>query len=255
MSNYQYAIDNATSLQLTYQEITNSSISRGQQIKTGTVFGNRPYTLEVTMPPVMDAADPDVRGLLAYIDKNALVGTETINIGSTNTGLNYILGYQGNASTTAINALDLSAYGRPAQANTSNQSPPVQLTPSISVLTLETHQSDIESGKTYFKRGDYIQLNNTTQENVLIVAEDRDDTDFYGGIGTKYLDIPLERIYTNKLGFGYPALGTPNLLVGTDVRFTFTLINKPRYTMVPGGPSNVAIQFLDPFIFSEVLYT
>ena len=69
-----------------------------------------------------------------------------------NTGLNYILGYQGNASTTAINALDLTTTGRPGQANTSNQSPPVPLTPSISVLTLETNQNNIESGKTYFKR-------------------------------------------------------------------------------------------------------
>lgn len=253
MSNYQYAIDNATSLQLTYQEITNSSISRSQTITTGTVYGIRPYTLEVTMPPVMDAADPDVRGLLAYIDKNAMVNSETINIGSTNTGLNYILAYQGNASTTAINALELSAYGRPGQANTSNQAPPVQLTPSQVVLTLSTNQSNIESNKIYFRKGDYIQLNNTTQENVLTVAEDRDDTDFYGGVGTKYLDIPLQNVYTTKTA-GFPTLSTPNLLVGTDVRFTFTLINKPRYTIVPGGPNNVTLQFQDPFIFAEVLY-
>ena len=61
------------------------------------------------------------------------------------------------------------------------------------------------------------------------------------------------KTYTTKTA-GFPTLSTPNLLVGTDVRFTFTLINKPRYTIVPGGPNNVTLQFQDPFIFAEVLY-
>jgi len=254
MSNYQYVIDNATSLQLTYQDITNSSISRSSEITTGVVFGIRPYSLTVTLPPVLDATDPDVRGLLAYIDKNAKVTSEIINIGSTNTGLDYILKYRGNATTTAINNLDLSVYGRPGQANTSNQSPPVQLTPSTKVLTLSTNQNNIQGGALYFKKGDYIQLNDTDNENLMVIAEDRSASDFYGGIGTKYLDIPLERVYTTKSG-GYASLGSPNVLTGTDVRMTFTLINKPRYTLVPGGPGNVTVQFQDAFEFAEVLYT
>ncbi len=269
MSNYQFAIDNATSMQLTYQEITNGSVSRNGNITQGTVFGTRPYTITTSINSYLDVETTDVRALCTYIDNNALVNTEVIDIGSTNTGLNYILEYKGNASTTALNALDLSNYGRPGQANTSGQSPPVQLTPSHLVLTLSTNQNNIESGKLYFAVGDYIQLANTTNERVYQVTADVNASDFYGGVGTKYLDIPINRAYSTNYGGTGITLATPNLLVGANVKFNVRLVNKPRYQVLSGGQSYSQInssstggpytsggsyvRFLDNFEFVEEL--
>ncbi len=251
MSNYQYVIDNATSMQLTYQEITNGSVSRNGNITQGTVFGTRPYTITTSINSYLDVETTDVRALCTYIDNNALVNTEVIDIGSTNTGLNYILEYKGNASTTALNALDL-------------------LTRSHLVLTLSTNQNNIESGKLYFAVGDYIQLANTTNERVYQVTADVNASDFYGGVGTKYLDIPINRAYsTNYDGSTGPTLATPNLLVGANVKFNVRLVNKPRYQVLSGGQSYSQInssstggpytsggsyvRFLDNFEFVEEL--
>jgi len=254
MSNFQYAIDNSTSIQVNYQDITNGAISRNGNITQGTVFGTRPYTIECNMPPVLDGGDANVRGLLSYIDNNARVTTEVINIGATNTGLSYILGYQGNASTAALEALELSAYGRPGQANTSNQSPPVQLTPSQMVLTLSCNQNDIDTGATYFKVGDFIQLNNTTLERPYQVAEEVTSANFYGGIGTKYLDIKLNRVYScYNSGSAGAVLSTPELRVGANVNFRVRCINKPRSSFQPGGPNNVTVRIEDAFEFAEVV--
>jgi len=252
MSSYQYVIDNATSLQITYQDITNGTISRNGNITQGTVYGVRPYTIECSIPPYLDATDEDVRGLIAHLDKNALVNAESINIGSTNTGLSYITEYKGNASTTALNDLTLCPLGRPGQANYAGQ--PGTVTPSITHLTLGQTTVLIESSAVYFKTGDFIQLNNTTDERVYQVAGDVTGTGFYasGISGLNVIDVPINRVY-NTLSYinQFPTLGTPEVLVGSAVNFTVNLINKPRYTLAPGGPNNVMCQFQDNFVFAE----
>lgn len=252
MSNFQYAINNSTAIQLSHQEITNGAISRNGNVTQGTVFGTRPYSIECNIIPFLDGADAEVRGLLAYIDNNSLVTTETVNIGSSNTGLAYILEYQGNASTTALEALDLSAYGRPGDANTSNQSPPVQLTPSQLVLTLSCQSSEIDTGAIYFKKGDFLQLNGAN-ERPYQVTEERDSTDFYGGIGTKYLDVPINRVYTMVGGNSPASLSTPEVRIGANVTFQVRCINKPNYTLQPGGPNGVTAVIEDSFNLTEVI--
>ena len=252
MSNFQYAIDNSTAIQLSHQDITNATISRNGNITQGTVFGTRPYNIECNIIPYLDGANADVRGLLTYIDNSSLVTTETVNIGSSNTGLAYILQYQGNASTAALEALDLSSYGRPGLANTSNQSPPVQLTPSQLVLTLECNANDIDTGAIYFKVGDYIQLNGSN-ERPYQVTEERDSTDFYGGVGTKYLDIPINRVYSVVGDTSPGSISTPELRVGANVTFQVRCINKPSYTLQPGGPNNVTVVIEDSFELTEVI--
>lgn len=247
MSSYQYAIDNATSLQISYQDITNGTISRNGNITQGTVYGVRPYTIECSIPPYLDATDEDVRGLIAHLDKNALVNAESINIGSTNTGLSYITEYKGNATTTALNDLTLGPGGRPGQANYAGQ--PGTVTPSITTLTLAQTTGLIESSAVYFKTGDFIQLNNTTDERVYQVAADVLGTGFYAG---SLIDVPLNRVYNTLSPFDtFPTLGTPEVLIGSNVNFTVHLINKPRYTLTPGGPNNVMCQFQDNFVFAE----
>jgi hypothetical protein len=251
MSNFQYAIDNSTAIQVNYQDITNGAISRNGNITQGTVFGTRPYTIECNMPPVLDGGDANVRGLLSYIDNNARVTTETVNIGATNTGLSYILKYQGTASTTALEALELSSYGngRPGIAITGQGT---TLTPSMLVITLVCNANDIDTGAIYFKKGDFLQLNGPN-ERPYQVTQQVDSTDFYGGIGTKYLDVPINRVYSMVGGNSPGALSSPEVRIGANVTFQVRCINKPRSSFQPGGPNNLTVRIEDAFELAEVI--
>lgn len=248
MSNFQFAIDNAKTITIAQQDIHSGTIARTGNVTTGTVVGSRPYQIEVEVADFFDAGNDEVKSFCAFIDNNAYVTQESIDIGKTNTGLSYITGYQGESNSTVLTGLSLSSYGRPGSANTSNQSPPVQLTPSYKYLTLRTHQNDLpQSSEVLFAVGDYIQLANANEKPYQVESEVK-GSDFYGGIGDKYVDVKLNRFYT-KYDDSVPANTTVN--VGSNVEFKVTLINRPSYTILPGGPNNL-IQFNEPFQFLEV---
>lgn len=252
MSNFQFAIDNAKSIVISQQEITSTTISRNGNLTRGTVLGSRPYQIEVEMPDYLDAGNDEVKAFCAYMDNNAYVGNAVVKIAENN-NLDYLLGYQGNATTAQLNDLTTSGYGFPGYANTANQSPPVQLTPSYLILTLYQNTSAlIPSASTrVFETGDYIQIshpNGVGKERVYQVVDPVDGSNFYG-TGGRYVDVRLNKYYTRIEN--YVIIGNiANINVGSGVEFNLQLINKPSYTIIPGGANNL-IQFNDSLKFVE----
>lgn len=259
MSNYQYVIDNAQSIKLNYQDSISDVVSRNGKVTTGRIVGTRPYQLEVEIASYLDAGNVEVRQLLQYIDQNAKVTTEIVDIGSTNTGLNYITGYKGNAPTAYLESLNF--YPTPGILDNSPRGS--TRTPSYNILTMQeaniTHRpSDVST--TVFAQGDYIQFNytgstgtNTNQQVPYQVMETVQVSDLYGGIGNKFYDVKVNRHYSGQYGAGGSGITTsPQVKVGSNVSFDVALVEKPRYEIIPGG-KNGLIVFSDSFKFIEVI--
>ena len=257
MSSYQFAIDNAESIQLGYQDIINDTVSRNGNIRTGRIAGTRPFQFEVLIKGYFDAANVECRAFLQHLDQNAVVTTETIDIGATNTGLNYITGYQGNCSTAYLESLNF--YPTPGILDNSAQGSTV--TPSYYVLTLQeaniTHRP-ASASTVIFEQGDFIQFNytgttgpDTNQQVPYQVMETVTFGDKYAA-GNGFYDVKVNRHYYGKFGSGAGGISTPHLKVGSNVSFNVALVSKPKYEFITGG-KNGFITFNDSFKFVEVI--
>jgi hypothetical protein len=162
------------------------------------------------------------RSLLEEIDRLDIVYSEAINIGSTNTNLSWITGYQGDLSASDLgNITTTSTY--------SGQTMDLD----ISGVTGGTASSYV------FKKGDYIQFASGYKYPYTVTA------DVQKGSGTT-VTVTFNRPIIEQSGY---TITGKNILAGVDVTWTVKMLNKPSYTLIPER----RVEFAGSFSFIEVI--
>ncbi len=210
----QTIVDNATYVTIYRKKIAGQSISRSGRLLTSEVVSAVPYQFTSGMHSGLQYSTN--RGLTE--DLNALDVTEeaTIDIGTTNTSLAYITAYQGD-STGIGSLLCVSATG--------------------STLTINAGSSG--SGTFLFKKGDYIQPAGVYRYPYQVTADVVHTT-------SSSVDIPLSRPFIPQDSY---SLSGQLLTVGSAVTWKVKMVNKPKYSVIPGD----ILQFDDDFEFLEFI--
>ncbi len=210
----QTIVDNATYVTIYRKKIAGQSISRSGRLLTSEVVSAVPYQFTSGMHSGLQYSTN--RGLTE--DLNALDVTEeaTIDIGTTNTGLAYITAYQGDS--TGIGAVTcVSASG--------------------STLTVDA--SSAGSGTFLFKKGDYIQPASGYRYPYQVTADVAHTT-------SSSVAIPLSRNFIPQDSY---TLSGKGIVVGSAVSWKVKLLNKPKYSVMPGD----ILQFDSEFEYLEFI--
>jgi len=210
----QTIVDNATYVTIYRKKIAGQSISRSGRLLTSEVVSAVPYQFTSGMHSGLKYSTN--RGLTE--DLNALDVTEeaTIDIGTTNTGLAYITAYQGDS--TGIGAVTcVSASGN----------------------TLTVNASSAGSGTFLFKKGDYIQPASGYRYPYQVTADVAHTT-------SSSVAIPLSRNFIPQDSY---TLSGKGIVVGSAVSWKVKLLNKPKYSVMPGD----ILQFDSEFEYLEFI--
>ena len=210
----QTIVDNATYVTIYRKKIAGQSISRSGRLLTSEVVSAVPYQFTSGMHSGLQYSTN--RGLTE--DLNALDVTEeaTIDIGTTNTGLAYITAYQGDS--TGIGAVTcVSASGN----------------------TLTVNASSAGSGTYLFKKGDYIQPASGYRYPYQVTADVAHTT-------SSSVSIPLSRNFIPQDSY---TLSGKGIVVGSAVSWKVKLLNKPKYSVMPGD----ILQFDSEFEYLEFI--
>lgn len=210
----QTIVDNATYVTIYRKKIAGQSISRSGRLLTSEVVSAVPYQFTSGMHSGLKYSTN--RGLTE--DLNALDVTEeaTIDIGTTNTGLAYITAYQGDS--TGIGAvICVSASGN----------------------TLTVDASNAGSGTFLFKKGDYIQPASGYRYPYQVTADVAHTT-------SSSVAIPLSRNFIPQDSY---TLSNKGIVVGSAVSWKVKLLNKPKYSVMPGD----ILQFDSEFEYLEFI--
>jgi hypothetical protein len=210
----QTIVDNATYVTIYRKKIAGQSISRSGRLLTSEVVSAVPYQFTSGMHSGLQYSTN--RGLTE--DLNALDVTEeaTIDIGTTNTGLAYITAYQGDS--TGIGAVTcVSASGN----------------------TLTVNASSAGSGTYLFKKGDYIQRASGYRYPYQVTADVAHTT-------SSSVAIPLSRNFIPQDSY---TLSGKGIVVGSAVSWKVKLLNKPKYSVMPGD----ILQFDSEFEYLEFI--
>lgn len=213
----QTIVDNATYATIYRKKIAGQSISRSGRLLTSEVVSAVPYQFTVGMHSGLQYSTN--RGLTE--DLNALDVTEeaTIDIGTTNTSLSYITAYQGVLTPTQIGEITVTSA-------------------SASSLVLDTSSVTGSPSGTAFKKGDYVQLDNSYRYPYQVTA----DVTYSGSSIT----LPLSRNFIPQASYTVSGKG---IIVGSAVTWKVKMINKPKYSVMPHD----ILQFDDRFEFIEFI--
>jgi hypothetical protein len=201
----QQIINSAGSITIDKRKVTSSVLTRSGVLRTTAFLGHQPYFFTVNFTPSLRYSEN--RGLLEDIDTLDRVTEETINIGSTNLGLEYITRYQGNISNEGI-----------ANITVNNV---------VDFGNLYLNCSSIGAGSGFlFKKGDFIQpLGNTNvyRYTYQVTSDIAYSTD--GNVA-----IPVHRRLFEQPGQTFIGGG---IRVGKDVTWPVKMLQKPNYTILP----------------------
>jgi hypothetical protein len=211
----QTIVDNATYVTIYRKKIAGQSISRSGRLLTSEVVSAVPYQFTVGMHGGLQYSTN--RGLTE--DLNALDVTEesSIDIGTTNTGLDYITAYLGD-----ITAVELAKITVTSASGTS--------------LVLNTTAASGLGNA--FKKGDYIQLASSYRYPYQVTAD--------VAFATSTITVPLSRPFIPQDSYTVSGKG---IVVGSAVTWKVKLVQKPRYSVVPGD----VLQFDTNFEFVEFI--
>lgn len=214
----QTIINNAVSIQIDRRKLAGQTISRSGQVRISSVASNIPWSFVVQMHPALKYSTN--RALVEQIDYLDRVFTETINIGNSNPGLAYITQYQGDLSSSQINAITVTGYN---------------------ALLLELNVSAIGGlpADYIFRRGDYLQLDGVYKYPYTTTA------DVQRGSSSTVL-VPLNRPFIPQSGYITVGAG---IQVGPDVTWNVVMSKKPGYQIAPHD----RLEFLDSFELVEVI--
>jgi hypothetical protein len=201
----QRIINSAGSITIDKRKVTSSVLTRSGVLRTTAFLGHQPYFFTVNFTPNLRYSTN--RGLLEDIDTLDRVTEETINIGSSNLGLEYITRYQGNISTAGI-----------ANITVNNV---------VDFGNLYLNCSSIGAGSGYlFKKGDFIQPKGNT--NVYRYTYQVTSDVAYST--SSNVAIPVHRRLFEQPGQTYIGGG---IRVGKDVTWPVKMLQKPNYTILP----------------------
>ena len=216
----QTIIDNATYLEINKQKVAATSVSRSGRILTAERVNAIPYRFKVGMHSGLTYSDN--RDLVEALDALDTIVSSNVDIGASNTNLNYITSYQGSANTSQVNQLVMSSTG------TAN-------------LVIDTSSVSGTPGGNLFVVGDVIQPagNTGTYKYPYNVTSNV-------AWNASSVTVPVHRPVLNQDGV---ALTSGGVRVGTNCRYHLKPVNKVFYR----AASYNRIEFTDDFDLVEVI--
>tara|TARA_R110001606_G_scaffold95591_1_gene211493 strand:- start:2629 stop:3285 length:657 start_codon:yes stop_codon:yes gene_type:complete len=194
----QTIINNATFLTVEYNKLAAQSFSRSGRLLTAELVSAVPFKLTVGMHEALQYSQN--RALLAELGELDITTEEQVNIGTSNPGQSYVLGYQGDS--TGIAAVTcVSASGK----------------------TLTVNASGAGSGTFLFKKGDYIQPGSGYRYPYIVTADVAHTT-------SSSVAVSIHRAFIPQSGY---SISTKPLATGVNCNFKFKMISKPSYSVVP----------------------
>ncbi len=196
----QNIVDEATFLTVDKRKLASQTISRSGRLKTAEVTSAVPYRFTVGVHEGLTYSTN--RDVLEQLDALDVVTEEQIDIGSTNTNLDYITSYRGGISSGTItcNGFD----GKELYVNTSG----------------------VSGSGTLFKKGDFLQPQGNTA-GYRYPYQVTSDVSFSAAAN---VTIPVHRPVIEQTGV---ALTSGNVVKGSDVQWFVKMTNKPSYTILP----------------------
>jgi hypothetical protein len=213
----QTIVDNATYVTIYRKKIAGQSISRSGRLLTSEVVSAVPYQFTVGMHGGLQYSTN--RALTESLNSLDVTEESHIDIGATNFGLGYITAYLG--------------------VLTSGQQLQVTVTSaSASSLVLNTTAVTGSPSGLMFKKGDYVQPAGGYRYPYQVTA----DVTYNGTSVT----VPLSRNFIPQDSY---TLAGQLIVTGSAVTWKVKMINKPRYSVVPGD----LLQFDNDFEFIEFI--
>jgi hypothetical protein len=201
----QNIINRAGSITIDKRKVTSSVLTRSGVLRTTAFLGHQPYFFTVTFTPSLRYSAN--RGLLEDIDTLDRVTEETINIGSSNLGLEYITRYQGNMSAASINTITVNNV--------------------VDFGNLYLNCSSVSAGSGFlFKKGDFIQPKGNTNAYRYTYQVTSD----IAYSTSSNVAVPVHRRLFEQPGQTYIGGG---IKVGKDVTWPVKMLQKPNYTILP----------------------
>ena len=197
----QTIVDNATYITFDHKKIAAQSLSRSGRLLTAELASAVPFQITVGMHKGLTFSDN--RNLLADLDVLDVTVEEEIDIGSTNSGLDYITKYQGDS--TGIGSVTVNAATGTGGAN------------------IYLNCTAAGSGNVLFEKGDIIQPDTGYRYPYIVTAQVAHTT------GSN-VTIPVHRPVIPQESYTFSGKG---LNVGVDCTWRVKLINKPSYSVVP----------------------
>ena len=192
----QTIIDNATFIKFGRTKTAGQTISRSGRVLTSLRPTSQPFNFEVGMHDALTYSTN--RDLVETIDTLDITTEETIDIGSTNTNINYITTLQGSGFGGTVTVT--SASGNQIVLNTTSAT----------------------GGGTTLKKGDFIQLDNGYRYPYRVTA----DVTWNGTSMT----IPIHRPFIAQSGYTVSGKG---IILGSSVQFRVKMLEKPEYRVYP----------------------
>ena len=196
----QTIVDNATYVRFEHKKTTAQSISRSGRLLTAELASAVPFKFTVGMHEGLTYSDN--RDLLADLDVLDITVEETIDIGSTNSGLEYVTKYRGAMTSTQVGQITVTS------ATASN-------------IILNT-SSVVGTPSNAFKKGDFIQLDTGYRYPYIVTAD--------VAWNASSVTVPLHRPFIPQDSYTVSGKGID---VGVDVDFSVKMIQKPSYSVIP----------------------
>jgi hypothetical protein len=219
----QTIIDNATYITIDRKKTAAQSISRSGRLLTAELASAVPYRFVVGMHEGLKYST-DGRGLVEDLDALDITVESEINIGNTNTGLNYITKYQGD-----VTAADLANINVQSQTGAAGN---------VANVVLDT-RNVLNSYTTLFKKGDYISFDNSYRYAYTIQSD-------VAWASAEFVNVPVHRNIIQQDSYNFNLKG---IRVGVDCTFPVKMITKPSYNIVPHD----RLQFNSDFELVEVI--
>jgi hypothetical protein len=210
----QTIINNATYITVEYNKLAAQSFSRSGRLLTAELVSAVPFKLTVGMHDALRYSES--RALLAELGSLDITTEEEVDIGRTNTGLNYLTAYQGD-STGIASVTCVSGNGKQLLVNATNAG----------------------SGTYLFKKGDYIQPGGAYRYPYIVTADVAHTT-------SSSVAVSIHRTFIPQSGY---TLSNAALVTGVNCDFYVKMISKPSYSVVPYD----LLQFGGDFDLVEVI--
>jgi len=194
----QTIIDNATYISFDQKKIAGQSMSRSGRLLTAELASAVPYKFTVGTHEGLKYSTN--RDLISSIDALDITEESTIDIGATNTGLDYITAYQGDSTGIALCSITGS-----------------------SGASLILNCGSAGTGTFLFKKGDYIQPTGAYRYPYQVTADVAHTT-------SNPVTVPINRPFIDQDGY---TVNGALFKVGRDVTWTVKMLNKPVASVVP----------------------
>lgn len=217
----QNIINSAVYINVNRTKVASSAISRNGRHKTGQLIGNQPFLFTVGFAPKNTYSS--TRGVLEDIDRLDIITKESVEIGSSNTGLSWITAYQGDLSASDLGNIT---------ATTTYSGQTIDLDVSGCTGAISTDY--------VFKKNDYFILDGGYKYPYTVTADVQ-----RGGGSTITVNVNRPIIEQS----GYTINTGKGVLVGNDVTWQLKMLTKPTYQIQPDR----YVEFNGEFNFIEVI--